>query len=198
MYQIAIVIFDDFTDIDFFLLRDILGRSQSDWTVKVLGTKSSHRSSLGMVVKTDGHLSEMSQSDAVLFSSGYRGVPAALKDPEFMDSLHLDPDKQLIGSICAGAFFLARLGLLDGQPATTHPDAKTALEAEGIQVLDKPLVVNGNIATAGGCLSQMYLTGWLAERFYGVEKRREIHRQLIPAGQKEVFEVLISQSIADA
>ena len=28
MYQIAIVIFDEFTDIDFFLMRDILGRTK--------------------------------------------------------------------------------------------------------------------------------------------------------------------------
>lgn len=43
MYQIAIVIFDEFTDIDFFLMRDILGRTKTDWTVKVLGTKPSHK-----------------------------------------------------------------------------------------------------------------------------------------------------------
>ncbi|MBV7264391.1 thiamine biosynthesis protein ThiJ, partial [Photobacterium sp. WH24] len=63
MYQIAIVIFDNFTDIDFFLLRDILGRSQMDWSVKILGTKPSHISSLGMEVKTDGHVAETSEAD---------------------------------------------------------------------------------------------------------------------------------------
>ncbi|KDM93439.1 DJ-1/PfpI family protein [Photobacterium galatheae] len=198
MYQIAIVIFDHFTDVDFFLLRDILGRKSSDWTVKVLGTKSVHTSTLGMEVKTDGHVREVTEADAVLFSSGYQGVPAALNDTEFMSALKLNPNQQLIGSICAGAFFLAKLGLLDDVPATTHPDAKPALEAEGICVLDKPLVVNGNVATAGGCLSQMYLTGWLIERLYDADKRRATHRQLIPAGQSELFDTLITQTIAEA
>lgn len=198
MYQIAIVIFDEFTDIDFFLMRDILGRTKTDWTVKVLGTKPSHRSSLGMTVATDGHVAEVTDADVVLFSSGYKGVPAALEDTEFMSALKLDPTRQLLGSICAGSFFFAKLGLLDNISATTHPDAKPALVAMGVDVEDCALVINGNIATAGGCLSSLYLTGWVAERLFDIAKRCEIHRQLIPAGQADVYETLIQSSIAAA
>jgi len=198
MYQIAIVIFDEFTDIDFFLMRDILGRTTTDWTVKVLGTKPSHRSSLGMTVETHGHVAQVADADVVLFSSGYKGVPAALADPEFMSALKLDPARQLLGSICAGSFFFAKLGLLDNISATTHPDAKPALVAMGVEVEDCALVINGNIATAGGCLSSLYLTGWIAERLFDRAKRREIHRQLIPAGQADVFEALIESSITSA
>ncbi|MBP1149531.1 MULTISPECIES: DJ-1/PfpI family protein [unclassified Methylocaldum] len=198
MYQISIVIFDEFTDIDFFLMRDILGRTRTDWKVRVLGTKSTHTSTLGMTVKTDGHVSEANASDVVLFVSGYKGVPAALEDEEFMSSFKLNPQKQLIGSVCAGSFILSRLGLLKGIKATTHPDAKPGLVAMGVDVQDKALVVEGNIATAGGCLSALYLTGWLAERLCDESKRREIHRQLVPAGQARIFEELIKSSIEAA
>ena len=68
----------------------------------------------------------------------------------------------------------------------------------GGDVQDLPLVVEGNIATAGGCLSLMYLIGWLAERLFDSDKRREIQNQLIPAGQLELFESLISKTIAGA
>jgi len=197
-YEISIIVFDDFTDIDFFLMRDILGRTSTDWDVKVLGTKSIHTSTLGQTVKTDGHISEANAADVILFVSGYRGVPAALADEAFMASFHLNPQKQLIGSVCAGSIILFRLGLLDGIKATTHPDAKPGLVSMGVDVQDKALVVEGNIATAGGCLSALYLTGWLAERLYGEDKRREIHRQLIPAGQAHIFEELIKSSIAVA
>lgn len=44
----------------------------------------------------------------------------------------------------------------------------------------------------------MYLIGWLAERLFGSDKQREIQNQLIPAGQLEHFELLISKTIADA
>ncbi|MBY0444346.1 MAG: DJ-1/PfpI family protein [Burkholderiales bacterium] len=168
-YEISIIIFEEFTDIDFFLMRDILGRTSTDWNVKVLGTKSIHTSTLGQEVKTDGHVSEANNADVVLFVSGYKGVPAALEDKEFMSSFNLNPQKQLIGSVCAGSFILSRLGLLEGI-----------------------------IATAGGCLSALYLTGWLAERLYDESKRREIHRQLIPAGQAHIFEQLIKSSIEAA
>ena len=39
MYKVGIVLFDDFTDVDFFLMYDLLGRSKESWSVKILGTK---------------------------------------------------------------------------------------------------------------------------------------------------------------
>jgi transcriptional regulator GlxA family with amidase domain len=197
-YQISIIVFDEFTDVDFFLMRDILGRTSTDWNVRVLGTKSFHTSTLGLTVKTDGHVSEANTADVVLFVSGYKGIPAVLEDREFISSFTLNPQKQLIGSVCAGSFILSQLGLLEGIKATTHPDAKPGLVSMGVDVQDMPLVVEGNIATAGGCLSALYLTGWLAEQLFDESKRREIHRQLIPAGQAHIFEELIKSSIEAA
>ncbi|WP_045420586.1 DJ-1/PfpI family protein [Vibrio jasicida] len=198
MYTVGIVLFDDFTDVDFFLMYDLLGRTQDSWTVKVLGTKPEHVSHLGMTVKTDGHISEVATQDVVLIASGKKGIPAALQDSEFMSAMKLNPDRQLIGSICAGSFILHELGLLDGKKLTTNPDAKAVLKGMGGDVQDVPLVIEGNIATAGGCLSLMYLIGWLAERQFDSDKRREIQNQLIPAGQLEIFESLIAKTIMEA
>ncbi len=68
----------------------------------------------------------------------------------------------------------------------------------GGDVQDLPLVIEGNIATAGGCLSLMYLVGWLAERLFDSNKRKSIQNQLIPAGQLELFEEIISTTIESA
>lgn len=198
MYTVGIVLFDDFTDVDFFLMYDLLGRTQDSWTVKVLGTKPEHISHLGMTVKTDGHISEVTTQDVVLIASGKKGIPAALQNSEFMSAMKLNPGRQLIGSICAGSFILHELGLLDGKKLTTNPDAKAVLKSMGGDVQDVPLVVEGNISTAGGCLSLMYLIGWLAERLFDSDKRREIQNQLIPAGQLEIFESLIANTIMEA
>ncbi|MGR5108130.1 DJ-1/PfpI family protein [Vibrio jasicida] len=198
MYTVGIVLFDDFTDVDFFLMYDLLGRTQDSWTVKVLGTKPEHVSHLGMTVKTDGHISEVATQDVVFIASGKKGIPVALQDSEFMSAMKLNPDRQLIGSICAGSFILHELGLLDGKKLTTNPDAKAVLKGMGGDVQDVPLVIEGNIATAGGCLSLMYLVGWLAERLFDSDKRREIQNQLIPAGQLEIFESLIANTIMEA
>ena len=197
MKNISIVTFDSFTDLDLFLMWDILGRNKDDWQVKILGTKEAHRSAHGLSVKTHGHVSEANDADVVLFTSGKLGVKAAMADRAFMEAFSLDPNKQLIGSICAGSFILAKLGLLATGPATTHPDAKEELQALGVEVLDMALVCNGNIATAGGCLSAVYLVGWVVEVLFGSGKRNEALREIIPAGQSAAYNHLIESSIRD-
>jgi len=179
-------------------MYDLLGRTTDSWVVSILGTKPDHYSHLGMTVKTDGHISEVSEQDVVLITSGKRGIPAAIKDADFMSALSLDPNKQLIGSICAGSFILHELGLLKGKRLTTNPAAKAVLEELGGDVQDLPLVIEGNIATAGGCLSLLYLLGWVAERLFDSAKRKSIQNQLIPAGQFDIFEELISGTIQSA
>lgn len=197
MKKIAIVIFDDFTDIDLFLMWDILGRNKTDWQVKILGTKEQHRSIHGLLVTTHGNISEANDADVVLFSSGRIGIIKTMDDKKFMEAFSLNPQKQIIGSICSGAFILAKLGLLNDGPATTHPDAKSGLEALGIETIDKPLVCHGNVATAGGCLAAIYLVGWFVERIYNTEKRRETLKAIIPTGQLDIYEKLITSSIEE-
>ena len=198
MKKIVIVIFDHFTDLDLFLMWDILGRNKTDWQVKILGTKEAHQSANGLLIKTHGCISEANDADVVLFSSGKVGVKGAIANQDFMRAFSLNQDTQLIGSICAGSFILAKLGLLALGPATTHPDAKEELQALGIEVLDLPLVCKGNVATAGGCLSAVYLIGWAVEALFGRDKRKETLRELIPAGQSAIYERLIDTSIRDA
>ncbi|SDG09678.1 DJ-1/PfpI family protein [Paraburkholderia phenazinium] len=195
MKKIALVAFDQFTDIDLFLMWDILGRNQHDWQVRILGKQRELRSAHGLAISTHGSLAEANQADVVLFASGKEGVPAAISDNAFMGAFQLDPSRQLLGSICAGAFILERLGLLPERRATTHPDARTALRAAGVEPDDRPFMSVGNVATAGGCLAALYLVGWIVERLFGAEKRRETLQPVLPAGQYDVYEQLIASSI---
>lgn len=195
MKEIALVTFDQFTDIDLFLMWDILGRNTQDWNVRILASSSVVRSAHGLSVSAHGSLSEANRAEAVLFASGKQGIPAALADPDFLPSFQLDPSRQLIGSICAGAFILERLGLLSGGRATTHPDARGGLQALGLEPVDQPLVCQGNIATAGGCLAALYLVGWMVESLFDIEKRRATLLPVLPAGQQELYEALIGLSI---
>jgi len=197
MIRIAIIIFDDFTDIDLFLMWDILCRNKTDWQVKILGTKEQHRSTHGLLITTHGSISEANDADVVLFSSGRIGVINFIENKSFLETFSLNPQKQMIGSICSGSFILAKLGLLENVLATTHPDAKAGLQALGVATIDKPLVCNGNVATAGGCLSAIYLVGWFVERLYNAEKRRQTLKAIIPVGQSDIYEQLITSSIKE-
>ncbi|MCS5712903.1 MAG: DJ-1/PfpI family protein [Candidatus Berkiella sp.] len=195
MKKIAIVIFDHFTDIDLFLMWDILCRNKTDWQVKILGTKEQHQSTHGLLVTTHGNIMEANNADVVLFSSGKIGISTVIKDKIFLETFSLNSQKQLIGSICAGSFILAKLGLLNNGPATTHPEAKSELQAMGVEVIDKPFVCNGNVATAGGCLSAQYLVAWVIERLFGIDKRLESLKVISPAGQNEIYERLVTETL---
>lgn len=75
-------------------------------------------------------------------------------------------------SICTGAFQLARAGLLQGVPATTHHDFWDSFSKEfpGVE-LKRGLrfVDSGRIATAGGLTSGIDLALHIVARYFGPE-----------------------------
>ena len=152
--KIAIIIFDKFTDLDLWLMWDLLNRVHiENWEVKILGEKEVHLSATHIEVKTHGRIEEANDADAVLFVSG-QGTRDRIADENWLSKFDLNAEKQLIGSICSGSLILAKLGLLKNKTATTYPTSKTVLESFGIEVIEKPFVAHGSIATAGGCLAQ--------------------------------------------
>lgn len=138
MSNIAIIIFDNFTDIDLWLTWDLLNRVRiDDWSVKIIGERAHHVSVTGIKTATHGRLDEAKDADAVLFVSG-PGTRERIADEEWLAKLELEPERQLIGSICSGSLILAKLGLLEGKTATTYPTSKPVLESLGVEVVEKP------------------------------------------------------------
>jgi transcriptional regulator GlxA family with amidase domain len=78
-------------------------------------------------------------------------------------------------SVCTGAFQLARVGLLDGQSATTHHEFFDAFAKEfpnidlrrGLRFVD-----NGRVATAGGLTSGIDMALHVVSRYFGVDAAR--------------------------
>jgi transcriptional regulator GlxA family with amidase domain len=188
MANIAIVIFEKFTDIDLWLMWDLLNRVRvEDWSVKIVGAGGVHRSITGIPVATQGTIEDANRADAVLFVSG-PGTRDSIKDEAWLAQFDLDPQRQLIGSICSGSLIIARLGLLEGKSATTYPTSKTLLESLGVTVVEKPFVEQGNIATAGGCLAQQYLVGWVIETLADKKWRELVLHSIQPVGEGLFFE----------
>jgi transcriptional regulator GlxA family with amidase domain len=183
MSKVAIVVFDKFTDVDLWLMWDLLNRVRvPDWSVKILGEKDAHLSATGIEVKTHGRLEEANDADAVLFVSG-QGTRDRIADENWLAKFNLNAEKQLIGSICSGSLILAKLGLLDGKTATTYPTSKAVLEAFGVETVEKPFVAHGNVATAGGCLAQQYLIGWTIENLADKSWSDLILKSIQPVGE---------------
>jgi transcriptional regulator GlxA family with amidase domain len=185
--RISIVIFDEFTDIDLYLMWDLLNRVRvPEWEVRIIGEKSHHISATGLTTATHGSIEEANESDVVLFVSG-RGTRTMMHDKPWLSRFRLDPDRQMIASVCSGSLLLAALGLLTGKTATTYPTTKQALEGLGITVEEKPFIAHGNIATSGGCLAAQYIVGWVVERKADKEWKELVLKSIQPVGEGMSF-----------
>nr|AIA10856.1 putative amidotransferase [uncultured bacterium] len=185
--KVAIIIFDKFTDLDLWLMWDLLNRVRiENWEVKILGEKESHLSATNIEVKTQGRIEEANEADAVLFISG-QGTRDRITDENWLAKFNLNPEKQMIGSICSGSLILAKLGLLEGKTATTYPTSKAVLESFGIEVIEQPFVKHGNVATAGGCLAQQYLIGWVIENLVDQDWADLVVKAIQPVGEGLFF-----------
>ena len=186
--KVSVVTFDDFTDLDLFILWDLLNRVESPgWRVELLGEGRAHVSATGVEIKMHGPLHAANSSDAVLFCSG-NGTRAKFRDEGFLKSFRLDETRQLIGAIDSGALLLGALGLLKGRKATTYPSAelKALLEGMGAEVVWRSFVREGNVATAAQCLSGQHLAGWVIESLAGAAHRQKALKSVAALDDIEV------------
>ena len=179
MIKIGLIAFDGFTDIDLFLHWELLTRPvtlcpyflKGDWSVKLLGTASSHTSASGMKIPMNGNISEAKECNAILHASG-QATYQLIEDAEYLKTLALDPERQLVCSQCSGALILAASGLLKDLTATTaDPTTASILQKYGAIALKEPFVIhdNRNIATAAVGLAGIEVARWILMRLLSQE-----------------------------
>jgi len=189
MKKAVLIAFDKFTDVDIFLAWDLLNRVKfrdNEFQVKLVGSKDSHRSVCGIDLKMHGSIEECNDADMVFVGSG-PGTRDLIKDNDYLKRFHLNPNKQIICSMCSGALVLAALGVLDGISATTYPTAFEALKGYGVEVVeDTHLVTHGNIGTAAGCLAAVDLMRWAITKLYDEHVAEDVVTSVLPIGQGQV------------
>ena len=185
--KIAILTFEGFNEIDSFVSFHILNRVEvNGWKVAITCPSETVRSTNGVRVSAQEPLEFANDADAVLFGGSPRSREI-VEDRAIMSRLKLDPRRQLIGSQCAGAWFLAKLGLLATLPVCTNLRSRPSLEAMGIRVLDRPFVASGNVASAGGCMASPYLAAWVISRLVGREAAETALGTVAPVGEKKQY-----------
>jgi len=184
--HIAILTFDGFNELDSIIALGILNRvQQPGWRVSIASPTAKVTSMNGVTVESHISLADAAVADAVIIGSGIH--TRAIVESTVLDSLHLDPGRQLIGAQCSGALILAKLGLLNGLSVCTDLVTKPWVQALGIATLDQPFFAQGNIATAGGCLASQYLVVWLIARQIGLEAAQMALHYVAPVGEKEHY-----------
>lgn len=183
--KVAILTFEGFNELDSFVALGILNRMKSvDWSVQITCPTPSVTSMNGVTIAAQRPLEFANEADVVLFGSGIYTRDIA-RDQAMLDRLKIDPDRQLIGAQCSGTLLLATLGLLKGAAACTDLTTRPWIEDSGVSVLDQAFVANGNIATAGGCLSSQYLATWVIARMADEDAASHAIHYVAPVGEKE-------------
>jgi transcriptional regulator GlxA family with amidase domain len=185
--RIAILTFDGFNEIDSFVAAYMINRvGLPGWKAEITCPAPVVESARGVRVHAQQPLEFVREADVVLFGSG-KLTPRLVEDEALLSRLELDPRRQLVGSQCSGALFLAKLGLLSALPACTDHQTRPFLEASGVRVLDQSFCASGNIATAGGCLASHYLATWVLWRVAGRAAAKKALAYVAPVGEESEY-----------
>ena len=179
--------FDKYNELDSLIALGILNRiKKPDWKVSIASPSQDVSSMNGVVIQSTSSLEDVNTADAVLIGSGMKTREIA-SDKELMNKLKLDPSRQLIGAQCSGTLILSKLGLLNNIPACTDVTTKPWVVEAGVSVLNQPFYAKDNIATAGGCLSSVYLAAWVIARLEGLDAAKNAIDYVAPVGEKEEY-----------
>ncbi len=182
--NIGIIVFDEFTDLDFYLPWDLLNRVKllklkDNWNVEIICDQPTIKSATGLTLNSTKPYRFANECDAVFFCSGYE-TRKLINDEAFLQIFKLNEFKQIIAAIDSGALILAKLGLLKNKRATTYPTAFELLGSLGVEVVKEPFVCEGNIATGARCLSGDKIALWIIERLAGKEIADKVYEAVRP------------------
>jgi putative intracellular protease/amidase len=182
--KVSILAFDDFTDLDLILHWDILNRVRyvcgiEDWDVRIVGTKPSHISALGLAIPTSVSIETLRDSNGIILCSG-KGTRALLNDESYLIRLGLNPKTQFIGAQCSGSLILGALGFLRDVEVSAYPPIIESLREYGAKLVDRSLVVHDNLATASSCLAGQFLSEWMIRVLVGSKISKRVMDTVMP------------------
>ncbi|MDQ0657690.1 DJ-1/PfpI family protein [Paenibacillus sp. W2I17] len=168
--KIAFVLFDGLTFLDFAGFYDVINRLNffeptqgTTWETCAMTEQVTDES--GLTLKVDRVKPDLSEYDLV-FIPGGMGTRKLRYDEAFVGWLKQAESVPLKVSVCTGSLLLGAAGFLSGKKATTHPRAYKLLEPYVTEVIQKRIVKDGNVITAGGVATSIdlgiYVVGLLA------------------------------------
>jgi protease I len=109
---------------------------------------------MGTIIKPDLAVRDTNLDEYTLIVVvGGSGAPSLAKSPDVINILKLAKNRSMsMGAICLGPMALANAGVLEGRNATYFKTSEStaALEQGNAIIVDKEVVVDGNIITANG------------------------------------------------
>jgi len=175
MTTIHIILYDGFDELDVVGPLEVLRRAAepADLRVDLVSATGALdvEASYGLRVRADRRLDAAQLPDVLVVPGGgwnARAERSAWAEyergviPDLAARVHRNGG--VVAAVCTGAMLLAKAGLLDGRPASTHHSARADLQAHGAAVSDERVVDDGDVVTAGGVTSGLDLALHLVER----------------------------------
>jgi transcriptional regulator GlxA family with amidase domain len=139
----------------------------------VLGATATVTGSAGFLVPCEP-LAAMRPIDVAIVPPIFGDIAETLRENRAMVSwlARRAGEGSTVASVCTGAFFLAEAGLLAGRRATTNPmfaDAFRRAHPSTALLLDRRLVDDGRVLSAGSTTAFLDLAVYLVDRFAGHE-----------------------------
>lgn len=123
-------------------------------------------------IQPNSLISDVNKTDLIIIPALFGDLQQSIGNNEAFIPWILDQyrDGAEVASFCIGAFFLARTGLLDGKPCTTHwryVNEFRQMYPQADIVDDKIMTEVDGIYTSGGAYSYLNLVIYLIEKYAG-------------------------------
>lgn len=139
---------DGFEEIEALTVVDILRRAEIPVQTVSVSENTLVTGGHGIFVTADITMQEMQQGELLFLPGGMPGVTNLEKEPAVIDLIQNYAASKCVAAICAAPKILGQMGLLNGKKAVCYPGFETYLK--GAQILDVPVVQDGNIWTSRG------------------------------------------------
>lgn len=176
-----------FETMEFSVFIDVMGWAResfgNDVYVHTCGFQKNVISTFGVTVQMDVLIDEVDVSDydALAIPGGFRefGFKEEAFHPKTQNLIRaFHKEGKPIATVCVAAFALAESGILKGKRATVyhldHGKTQQELAEYGVNVINEPIVVDGNIITSYCPETAAGVAFQLLQMLVGAERMREV------------------------
>ena len=150
MTQIAFLLYQQMTALDFVGPYEVLSRLPGAETRFVAAHPGAIRTDMGLVVHAPDGYDDVPRPDIVVVPGGPGTFPALADKRTLAWLRQVDTTTRWTTSVCTGSLLLGAAGILTGKRATTHWIARDELSRFGAEPNDGRVVTDGKIITAAG------------------------------------------------
>ena len=176
--RLGILIFPNIQQLDLTGPYEVFASAKGAEVVLVWKDRNPVMSSTGLPLTATASFDDCPPLDVICIPGG-GGVNALLEDRAVIDFVRDRAEKaRYVTSVCSGAIVLGAAGLLKSKRATTHWYARDFLAAFGAIPVDKRIVEDGALITAGGVTSGIDFGLLVLARLLGQEEAETVQLQL--------------------